>query len=149
MIVDKKRVKNQLTSGYNIISLEHSRAPYPVDLIVQTEGKLEKRPGTALGLKSYYQPPELLILSKLRMIKATRPTERSFKDREDIRQIIANTWVNKQKILAQARKQGTIIIFREILSEHKEARTRLEASQEAPSARQTGPGVRSPGRHTR
>jgi hypothetical protein len=28
----------------------------------------------------YYQPPELLILSKLRMIKATRPAERSIKD---------------------------------------------------------------------
>lgn len=121
MIVDKKRVKDQLASGYSIVSLEHSRAPYPVDLIVQTGGRLERRPGTALGLKSYYQPPELLILSKLRMIKATLPVERSFKDREDIRQILANTAVNKRKILELARRQGTSKIFRDILDENKVA----------------------------
>lgn len=117
LIVDMKRVKNQLASGYNIISLQHYRAPYPVDLIIQTEGKLEKRSGTALGLKSYYQPPELLILSKLRMIKATRPLERSFKDREDIKQILANTRVDRRKILKMSRHQSTFEIAREILGE--------------------------------
>jgi len=135
LIVDKNRIKNQLASGYNIISLQHSRAPYPVDLIIQTEGKMEKRPGTALGLRSYYQPPELLILSKLQMIKATRPVERSFKDREDIRQIFANTKVNKRKVLAQARKQGTISIFREILSENKEALVRVRDKIQRPQIR--------------
>jgi hypothetical protein len=125
MIVDKKRIKDQLASGYNIVSLEHSRAPYPVDLIVQPEGRLKRRPGTALGLRSYYQPPELLILSKLRMIKATRPAERSYKDREDVKHILTNTRVNKRKILAQARKQGTISIFAEILNENKEALVRV------------------------
>jgi len=59
------------------------------------------------------------------MIKATRPVERSFKDREDIRQILANTVVNKRKILTQARKQGTISIFAEILDENKEALVRV------------------------
>ncbi len=113
--IDPARVKRQLSSGYNIVSLEDKRSPYRVDLIIQTEGKLEKRPGGALGLRSYYQPPELLILSKLRMIKATRPADRSFKDREDIMEILANTRVNKRKILELARKEGTIEIFREIL----------------------------------
>jgi hypothetical protein len=112
--INRTRIKRQLSSGYNIISLEDRRSPYRVDLIIQTEGKLERRPGRALGLRSYYHPPELLILSKLRMIKATVPRERSQKDREDIRAIVANTQVNRRKILHQARKEGTITIFREI-----------------------------------
>jgi hypothetical protein len=112
--INTSRIKRQLNSGHNIISLEDKRSPYRVDLIIQTERKLEKRSGRALGLRSYYDPPELLILSKLRMIKATVPRERSQKDREDIIAILANTKVNKRKILAQARKEGTIMIFREI-----------------------------------
>jgi len=112
--INRTRINRQLNSGYNIISLEDRRSPYRVDLIIQTEGKLERRPGRALGLKSYYHPPELLILSKLRMIKATIPRERSQKDMEDIRAILANTKVNRRKILHQARKEGTITIFREI-----------------------------------
>jgi hypothetical protein len=112
--INRTRIKRQLNSGYNIISLEDRRSPYRVDLIIETEGKLERRPGRALGLRSYYHPPELLILSKLRMIKATVPRERSQKDMEDIRAILANTKVNKRKILHQARKEGTITIFREI-----------------------------------
>jgi len=112
--INRTRIKRQLSSGYNIISLEDRRSPYRVDLIIQTEGKLERRPGRALGLRSYYHPPELLILSKLRMIKTTVPRERSQKDIEDIRAILANTRVNRRKILDQARKEGTITTFREI-----------------------------------
>ncbi len=122
--VDRTRVKRQLNSGYNIISLEDKRSPYRADLIIQTEGRLERRPGRALGLRSYYHPPELLILSKLRMIKATRPAERSFKDREDIREILANTRVNKRRVLDQARREGTIEIFRGIL-QSKTGKTRI------------------------
>src|SRR2546428_12352975 len=110
-------IKTQLASGYNVVTLQHERFPYQVDLIVKTEGRLERRPGTALGLRSYYQPAEQLILSKLRMIKATRPAERSFKDREDIKQILANTKVDKRKILKLAQLQSTIEIAQEILGE--------------------------------
>ena len=113
--INRTRIKRQLSGGYNILSLEDKRSPYRVDLIIQTEGKLERRSGRALGLRSYYHPPELLILSKLRMIRATVPRERSQKDREDIIAILANTRVNRRKILAQARKEGTIMIFRAIL----------------------------------
>ncbi len=67
------------------------------------------------GVKTYFQSPESLILAKLRMIKATVPRERSQKDRDDIKAIIANTRFNKRKILNQARKDSTIEIFREIL----------------------------------
>jgi hypothetical protein len=117
LLVDKGMIKTQLAAGYNIVSLQHERFPYQVDLIIQTEGRLERRPGTALGMSSYYQPPEQLILSKLRMIKATRPAERSFKDREDIKQILTNTRVNKRKILQLARRQSTIQLARQVLDE--------------------------------
>jgi hypothetical protein len=113
--VNRSRVKRQLSSGYNIISLEDKHSENRVDLIIQTEGRLERRQGRALGLRSYYQAPELLILSKLRMIRATIPRERSQKDRDDIIAILANTRVNKRRILDQARREGTFEIFREIL----------------------------------
>ena len=113
--INRAKVKRQLSSSYNIISLEDKQSENRVDLIIQTAGRLERRQGRALGVRSYYQPPELLILSKLRMIKATIPRERSQKDRDDIREILANTKVNKRRILDQARREGTIEIFREIL----------------------------------
>jgi hypothetical protein len=113
--INRARVKRQLSAGYNIISLEDKHSENRVDLIIQTEGRLERRQGRALGLRSYYQPPELLILSKLRMIKATVPRERSQKDRDDIRAILASTRVNKRRILDQARREGTIEIFHAIL----------------------------------
>jgi hypothetical protein len=123
--INRTRVKSQLNSGYNIISLEDKRSPYRVDLIIQIGGKLERRAGSTLGLKSYYQSPELLILSKLRMIKATVPRERSQKDKDDVRAILANTRVNKRRILNQARREGTIEIFREIfLAKHPSKKPR-------------------------
>ncbi|TMI13187.1 hypothetical protein E6H35_08270 [Candidatus Bathyarchaeota archaeon] len=131
LIVEKTIIKLQLASGYNIISLQHQHFPYQVDLIIQTEGRLERRSGTALGLRSYYQPPEQLILSKLRMIKATRPVERSFKDREDIREILANTRVNRRKILKLAQQQSTVEIAREIL---RETRSLVESSRQRKTA---------------
>src|SRR6266702_5422109 len=115
LLVDKTVIKLQLASGYNIVSLLHARFPFQADLIFQTEGRLERRPGTALGLRAYYQPPELLILSKLRMIKATRPAERSFKDREDIRQILANIKISRRKLLRLAQEQSTEAILKETL----------------------------------
>jgi len=123
--INGTRIKRQLSSGYNIISLEDKRSPYRVDLIIQTEGRLERRRGRALGLKTYYQPPELLILSKLRMIKATVPRERSQKDKDDISAILTNTRVNKRRILSQARRESTIEIFREIfLAKHPSKKPR-------------------------
>jgi hypothetical protein len=139
LLVNEKRITSQLVSGYNIISFPHERFPYQVDLIIQTEGRLEKRPGTARGLRSYYQPPEQLILSKLRMIKATRPAARSFKDREDIKQILANTQVDKLKILRLAQQESTIELAREILGE---TNTLGESSQRGKTALLTNEKLR-------
>jgi hypothetical protein len=141
--INRARVKRQLISGYNIISLEDKHSENRVDLIIQTEGRLETRQGRALGLRSYYQPPELLIVSKLRMIKATVPRERSQKDRDDIRAILANTRVNKRKILDQARRESTIEIFREILrSTESRKRRKLVAKVAKKTARRLKIGTK-------
>lgn len=113
--VDKGRVQRQLRAGYNTIRVPDKYSLHRADFIVQTVGRLERRRGRALGLRAYYQPPELLILAKLRMIKATRPLERSYKDREDIREILASTKVNRRRILRFAAKESTGIILKEIL----------------------------------
>ena len=49
------------------------------------------------------------------MIKATRPAERSFKDREDIRQILANIKISRRKLLRLAQEQSTEAILKETL----------------------------------
>ncbi len=64
-----------------------------------------------LGLSAYYQSPESLIGTKLRMIKATLSLERSFKDRADIKAILNNTVVKKSEIVRAAKKKGTLEIF--------------------------------------
>ena len=99
-------------------------SPHTADLIL-VRSPIERKRGTVQGVKTYFQSPESLILAKLRMIKATVPRERSQKDRDDIKAIIANTRFNKRKILNQARKDSTIEIFREILlSEQTHKRSR-------------------------
>jgi hypothetical protein len=114
--INRARIKRQLSGGYNIVSLDDKHSENRVDLIIQTEGKLERRPGRALGLRSFYQPPELLILSKLRMIKATVPRERSQKDKDDIVAVLRFTRVDRRRIIDQARREGNLEIFREILA---------------------------------
>jgi len=113
--VDRTRIKRRLRAGYNIVTLRDKASQNRVDFIIQTTGKMDRRPGRALGLKSFYQSPEALILAKLRMIKATRPVERSFKDREDIRQILASTKISKRKLLRLAEEQHTAKILKETL----------------------------------
>ena len=48
---------------------------------------------------------------------------------EDIRAILTNTRVNKRKILAQARKDGTVNIFREILQSTQTRKNRNQTVQ--------------------
>ena len=113
--VDRTRIKRRLRAGYNIVTLRDKASQNRVDFIIQTKGKMDRRPGRALGLKSFYQSPEALILAKLLMIKETRPAERSFKDREDIRQILASTKISRRKLLRLAQEQSTEAILKETL----------------------------------
>ena len=113
--VDRTRIKRQLREGYNIVTFRDKASQNRADFIIQATGEIERRPGSAPGLKSFYQSPEALILAKLLMIKATRPAERSFKDREDIRQILANIKISRRKLLRLAQEQSTEAILKETL----------------------------------
>jgi len=78
---------------------------------------LHRRKGSLLGLTTFYQPPELLILAKLRRIKATILPEKSIKDKNDIVEALANTRVNVRKIRQIAKRESTVEIFNGISEE--------------------------------
>ncbi len=111
--VDMEKLTRQLASGYNILTVTDTHSPYIADLIIVADAT-EKRLGTIQGIRAYFQSPESLILSKLRMIKATVPAERSQKDRDDIRSILAATKVDKTGVTARAKQESTLAIFREL-----------------------------------
>ena len=112
---DLPRIRRQLKSGYTVVRVSDRLSPHRADLILNKE-IIERRRGTVMGVAAYFQSPESLILAKLRMIKATLPRERSFKDREDIRQILANTKVRKKSLLRLAQEQGTGSILTELIN---------------------------------
>lgn len=112
--VNPGRIKKQLEGDYNVIGLHYGQSTYKADFII-TRDKILRREGLFLGLKTHYESPEPLILAKLRMIKATRPESKSFKDREDIKAIVAVTKVDRRKILRESRKEATLGILKELL----------------------------------
>ncbi len=109
-----QKIRRQLKSGYNVITVADRFSPHTADLIL-VKSPPERKRGTVQGVKTYFQSPESLILAKLRMIKATVPRERSEKDKDDVRAILANTRVKKRKIIDEARRESTIEILREVL----------------------------------
>lgn len=110
---DPARIRHQLKTGYNVVSIPDKKSQYRADFIFEKAG-LKRRKGSLLGLDTFYQAPEQLILAKLRMIKATIPAERSFKDRNDIAAILVNTKVNVRTIREVAKKETTLEIFNKI-----------------------------------
>ena len=107
--VDEKRIDDALTSGYRIATFNCKTSPYTVDVIFSDE--VRKRVGAIADLVTYIQPAEDLILAKLRMIKATVPRERAFKDEADVRAILQFTKVENEAIEKQAKKDGTLEIW--------------------------------------
>lgn len=110
---DGKRIDDALRSDYRIARFEDAKSPLTVDVILSRE-RLEKRTGKILGLATSFQPPEDLILAKLRMIKATVPRERALKDREDVKAILKFSKVNVEVVKKKARKEGTLQVYEEI-----------------------------------
>ena len=106
----EREVDRALKSGYRIATFRDSKTAYSVDVIF-SDGKLEKRAGTVGGLPCFYQTPEELILAKLRMIKATVPSERALKDEDDVKAILRFTKVDVEVVKKRARKDSTIKIF--------------------------------------
>ena len=113
--VDRRRIDAALRSSYRIVTLRDTKTPFTVDIILSST-KLEKRTGSIIGLPTFYQTPENLILAKLRMIKATVPRERALKDKDDVRAILKHTRVRINALRNQARRNNTISILEAITS---------------------------------
>jgi len=110
---DLQKIRRQLKSRYNVITVADRISPHTADLILVREPP-ERRKGTVQGVKTYFQSPESLILAKLRVIKAKMQRERSQTDRDDIRAILANTRVSRRRIMENARRETTLPIFRQL-----------------------------------
>ena len=111
--MEVRKLNEAITSGYNIATFRDRKSPYSVDVII-TRGGLDKRPGVVVGLCTYLQKPEALILAKLRMIKATLPRERAVKDEEDIRGILTFTKVDMESVKRMVEREGTLDILQRI-----------------------------------
>jgi hypothetical protein len=112
--VDERKLDIALTSGYRIASFRDKASPYTLDVIF-LDGALGKRVGTVDGVSTFFQPPEDLILAKLRMIKATVPRERALKDEDDVKAILAFTKVDVETVKKQARKDNTLAILESLI----------------------------------
>jgi hypothetical protein len=114
VVVDEHLIDEALSSGYNIATFADEASPFTVDIIFTLEN-FKKRPGTIAGLETFFQPPEGLILAKLRMIKATLPPERATKDEDDIKAILTFSKVNIETIKEISGKEGTLDIFERLI----------------------------------
>jgi len=114
MQVNERRINEAFESGFRIITLKDKRTPFTLDVIL-SDKKLEKKHGTILGLPTFYQTPEGLILSKLRMIKATVPKERALKDEDDVKAILRYSKVNVKALKRRARIEGTFAMLKELM----------------------------------
>ncbi len=111
--VNEGRINEAFKSGYKIITFRDKKTPFTLDVIL-SDKKLEKKAGSILGLPTFFQTPEGLVLSKLRMIKATVPKERALKDEDDVRAILRYTKVNMKTLKRRARRESTLSIFESI-----------------------------------
>ncbi len=111
---DLRHIQTQLKSGYNVVTVPDRSSPYDADFILRPTGPLSRKPGTLKGVRAFYQAPEDLILAKLRMIKATVSEERAANDKADIQGVLANTRVNRRKIIQAAKRETTLEIFRNV-----------------------------------
>ncbi len=123
--VNRNRVKRQLASGYHVLEFQDSRSPYRVDFIIDNVRPISRRKGIALGLATFYDTPESLILSKLRRIMATVSREKSYKDKEDICAILATTKVDTRRLMRWAKEQGTLDVLKPMLTKPGSLRRRM------------------------
>jgi len=116
--INDKKIWKALESSYKILTLKDKITPFTLDIIF-SDKKLEKRTGTILGLPTFYQNPENLILAKLRMIKVTVSRERALKDEEDIKAVSKYTKVDMKTLTKKAQKEKTITILENIINTKK------------------------------
>lgn len=114
--VQEKKLLAAWDSEHRIATIEDKKSPHTLDIIFADQ-KLERTLGRILGLPTYYQTPESLILAKLRMLKVTRQPERAAIDRDDIKAIIEITTINLRTLRRRARKESTVKILDSVISE--------------------------------
>lgn len=115
MQVDVGVLRQAARAGaFNIVRCNDKLSPHTVDIIFLRR-KFRKIGGRALGLNTYYQPPEQPIRTKLRMIKATKPPERALKDLDDIRSILENIKVDLTRISRYAKQDTTSSTLRSVM----------------------------------
>ena len=116
LVVEEKMLDDALKSGYNIATFRDSKSPLTVDIIF-SRGKLAKKRGRVLGLPTYFQKPEDLVLAKLRMIRATIPRERAQKDVDDVKAMLKFARVDLEAVRRKAEGDGTLRILENIISQ--------------------------------
>ena len=112
--VDENKMLTALRAGYRVVTLKDQKTHYTLDLIL-ADKKLEKKSGIIVGLPSFIQTPEELILSKLRMIKSTISKEKSQKDRDDVKAILSHTRVEGELLRRRAKKENTLAMLDELM----------------------------------
>jgi hypothetical protein len=115
LLVQEKRLRAAFESEYRIATIEDKKSPHTLDIIF-TDQRLERKAGRILGLPTYYQNAESLILTKLRMLKVTLRAERAATDREDIKAILKTTRISLKSLRRRARAQGTVKILDDLTS---------------------------------
>jgi len=115
ILVNERKLLDALKSGYRIVTFRDKKTHYKLDLIL-SERKLERKSGTVAGLPSFIQTPEDLVLSKLRMIKATISGEKSQKDTGDVKAILKHTKLELGKLKKRAQKENTLTLLNELLN---------------------------------
>lgn len=113
--VQERKLIDAWKSQYPIATLEDRKSPHTLDIIF-TDRKLERRPGRILGMRTYYQTAESLILAKLRMLKVTLQSEKAAVDREDIKAILKTSRISLRSLRSKAREQSTLRILDNLLS---------------------------------
>jgi hypothetical protein len=76
--VQKTKLQSAWESEYRIATVEDKKTPHTLDIIF-TNRRLARNRGRILGLPTYYEALDSLILAKLRMIKSTVETARAAK----------------------------------------------------------------------
>ncbi len=118
--VDERKIEGILTSDYKSVTFKGKTTPFTVDIIISEE-PLDKNSGKIDNIETFFQSPEGLVSSKLRMIRASLAPERVAKDKEDVKAILAFTKLNISKVRKQSQKDKTIEIFEALIAESPNA----------------------------
>jgi hypothetical protein len=113
--VEEARLKAAWLSDYRIVTIEDEKSPHTLDIMF-TDRKLERNTGRILGVPTYYQTAESLVLAKLRMLKVTVQPERAATDRADIKSILETTRIDMRSLRKRARAESTTRILDDLIS---------------------------------